>query len=61
MTQLDNSLLETREEFRHMLFQYRNYKGLRTNLIASLWLINRIIDIQKATKMAIERTKSKQK
>lgn len=61
MTQLDNSLLEIREDFRHMLLQYRNSKRLRANLITSLWMINRIIDIQKATKMAIERTKSKQK
>lgn len=61
MTQLDNALLEIREEFRHMLIQYRNCKGLRTNLITSLWMINRLIAIQKATKTAIERTKSKQK
>lgn len=60
MTKLDKGLLEIREEFRHMLFQYRANKGLRMNIITSLWMINNLITLQKATKAAINKTKSQQ-
>ncbi|MDE5615746.1 MAG: hypothetical protein K2I81_02860 [Alphaproteobacteria bacterium] len=61
MSNLDKVMQDVRDEFRHMLLQYRDVRGARLNIVSSLWMINRMIELHNATKSIIERQNVKKK
>lgn len=47
MEQQESALKEVRQQMRTILMNMRNNRGTRIQTIISLWMINRLIDIQK--------------